>query len=455
MENSYRSEKQAQASDHVTPEIIPEPQTGDHVALEIIPEHDVLVSSIKEKMENVAVSVCIFQVPDKLLDGNKKKYTPENVSIGPLHRREPTKVGEDDKWRYSYALLNRKPNLEASLSICVKALRELEHKARRCYEGEIDLPSDEFVQLLLVDGCFIIELFLKYAYKSLRSRRDPIFSTVGMLFGMRNDLALLLENQIPFFVVQRLFQLVPLPKKCNESLSELAARFCKRIIPGDDEHVIQDKFNREGYHLLDLIRHSILPTYPKLPPKEDAPPKNIDCAKILKRAGIKFKSARSPSFLDIKFSHGVFKIPSLEVHGYTETLLRNLVALEQRQIDDTVQHVTSYAFLMGCLISSEKDVKFLRRREILTHDEKKDNEVFEVFKNLCKEISLKDFYYVRIFEEVGEYKRKSWHEKRQKLKHKHLKTSTSVVVFVVAILLLLLTFVGACFSILTFALHHV
>lgn len=441
MENSYTSEKQA--------------QTSDHVALEIIPEHDVLVSSIKEKMENVAVSVCIFRVPEELLDGNKNKYTPENVSIGPLHSREPTKVGEDDKWRYSYALLNRKPNLEASLSICVKALRELEHKARRCYEGKIDLPSDEFVQLLLVDGCFIIELFLKYAYKSLRSRRDPIFSTVGMLFGMRNDLALLLENQIPFFVVQRLFQLVPLPKNCNESLNELAARFCKRIIPGDDEHVIQDKFNREGYHLLDLIRHSILPTYPKLPPKEDAPPQDMDCAKILKRAGIKFKSARSPSFLDIKFSHGVFKIPSLEVHRYTETLLRNLIALEQRQIDDTVQHVTSYAFLMGCLISSEKDVKFLRQRKILTHDEKKDKEVFEVFKNLCKKIMLTDFYYVRIFQEVGEYKRKSWHEKRQELKHKHLKTSTSVAVFVVAILLLLLTFVGACFSVLTFALHHV
>ncbi|PQQ20372.1 UPF0481 protein [Prunus yedoensis var. nudiflora] len=441
MENNKISERQS--------------QLRDHVSVEITPEHDELVSSIKEKMENIAVSVCIFRVPKELREHNEKKYTPDHVSIGPLHRAKQTTVPQDDKWRYCYALLNRKPNLEATLSICVKALRELEHKARRCYEGEIDISSsDDFVQLLLIDGCFIIELFLKYAYKSLRSRRDPIFTKPGMLFGLRCDMALL-ENQIPFFVVQRLFQLVPLPPKCNEPLNELASRFYRRIIPGDDEHVIKDKFNQEGYHLLDLIRHCILPTYPKLHLKEDVPPKDLDCAKNLKRAGIKFKTARSQSFLDIKFAHGVFKIPPLEVHHCTETLLRNLIALEQHQLDDTIQHVTSYAFLMGCLIASEKDVKLLRRRQILIHDEKKDNEVYEIFKKLCKEIKPTDFYYARLFQEVAEYiKNKSWHEKRKNL-DTHLKTPTSVMVFVAAILLLLLTFVGACFSVLSFALHHV
>ncbi|KAM5568778.1 UPF0481 protein [Rosa sericea] len=434
MESSSRSEGQS--------------QTKDHISLEISPESGELVSQIKEKMEDIAVSVSIFRVP------NEKKCAPDFVSIGPLHYKQvrDSKVSEDDKWRYCYALLNRKPNLQGSLDTCVKALKQMEHKARRCYSEDIKVPSDEFVQLMLIDSCFIIELFLKYSYKSLRSRRDPIFNRPGMLIDLRCNMVLL-ENQIPFFVVQRLFQLVPLPTQCTESLSELATRFFKYLIPGEYHR------EQEGYHLLDLIRHCILPTHPKLQSTGKKTPDYLDCAKKLKQAGVKFQCATAVhSFLDIKFTNGVFKMPPLLVHHCTETLLKNLVALEARHIgDDPVQHVTSYAYLMGCLIVSEKDVKLLRRKQILVHEEEKDKEVFEVFKKLCDQIDVKDFYYVRLFDDLGEFvKRKSWHTKKQKLKSKyHLNTPSAVTVLVVAVLALLLTFVGAFFSILTFARHHV
>ncbi|KAL6190868.1 hypothetical protein ACLB2K_037262 [Fragaria x ananassa] len=352
MENISRSEGQS--------------QTRDHISLEITSESGGLVSQIKEKMENIGVSVSIFRVP------NEKKCAPDYVSIGPLHYKQlrDSKVSEDDKWRYCYALLNRKPNLEASLDTCVRALKQMEHKARRCYNEDISLTNDEFVQLMLIDTCFIIELFLKYSYKSFRSRRDPIFNSPG-----------------------------------------------KRTL---------------GY---------------------------LDCVKKLKRAGVKFQCATAVhSFLDVKFTNGVFKMPPLLVPHCTETLLKNLIALEQCHIgDDPVQHITSYAYLMGCLIQSEKDVKLLRKKQILVHEEKNDKEVFEVLKKLCEQIDLKDFYYVRLFDEVGEFvTRKSWHMKKQKLKSTyHPKTPSAVAVLVVAVLALLLTFVGAFFSILTFARHHI
>ncbi|KAL6188478.1 hypothetical protein ACLB2K_039870 [Fragaria x ananassa] len=406
MENISRSEGQS--------------QTRDHISLEITSESGGLVSQIKEKMENIAISVSIFRVP------NEKKCAPDYVSIGPLHYKQlrDSKVSEDDKWRYCYALLNRKPNLEASLDTCVKALKQMEHKARRCYNEDISLTSDEFVRLMLIDTCFIIELFLKYSYKSLRSRRDPIFNSP-----------------------------VPLPTQCTESLSELATRFFKYLIPGEYHR------EQEGHHLLDLIRHCILPTHPKLQSTGKKTPDYLDCVKKLKGAGVKFQCATAVhSFLDVNFTNGVFKMPPLLVHHCTETLLKNLIALEQRHIgDDPVQHITSYAYLMGCLIQSEKDVKLLRKKQILVHEEKNDKEVFEVLKKLCEQIDLKDFYYVRLFDEVGEFvKRKSWHTKKQKLKSTyHPKTPSAVAVLVVAVLALLLTFVGAFFSILTFARHHI
>lgn len=430
MENTIRSKEE-------------QSQTTDDITVEIPPENVELVSRIKKTMENIAVPECIFRVP------NGKKNTPDYVAIGPLHHNNVAgrKVSEDDKWRYCYALLNRKPYLEPIIDTCVKALKEMEHKARKCYNEEITLSSDQFVQLMLIDSCFIIELFLKYAYKNLRSRRDPIFNRPGMLIELRCNMVLL-ENQIPFFVVQRLFQLVPLPIQCTESLSELATRFFKNIIPGNYHR------QQEGHHLLDLIRHCILPTHPKLQAKGDKTPDHyMDCAKKLKGAGIKFHRATAEhSFLDIKFSKGMFKMPPLLVHHCTETLLRNLMELEQRHVgDDPVQHVTSYAYLMGCLINSEKDVKLLRQKRILLHDEDKDREVFQVLKKLYKqEIEVKDFYYERLSDEVSEFvNRKSWHVRKQKY---HLKTSP---VIVVAVLVLLLTFVGAFFSILTFVRHHI
>jgi hypothetical protein len=60
---------------------------------------------------------------------------------------------EQHKWRY--ALLNRRPNLEASLDDCLTALKEVEHRARACYEEESSFANDEFLQMILVDGCLI------------------------------------------------------------------------------------------------------------------------------------------------------------------------------------------------------------------------------------------------------------------------------------------------------------
>ncbi|KAM7279160.1 hypothetical protein ACFE04_006294 [Oxalis oulophora] len=153
-------------------------RAGDHITLEV--EHDPLVLSIREKMEAISSKHCICRVDKKLVEENKKAYIPAIVSIGPLHHDNPALVAmEDKKWRYLYALLGRGPDLETSLGNCVKALRDLEHRARLCYEEEIGILTDQFLQIMLVDGCFIIELFLKYVVKGLKRRNDPIFSTPG------------------------------------------------------------------------------------------------------------------------------------------------------------------------------------------------------------------------------------------------------------------------------------
>ncbi|KAB1213845.1 hypothetical protein CJ030_MR5G017108 [Morella rubra] len=425
-----------------------ESETGDYVSIHI--KEDSLVSSIKEKMEDVAISACISKVPDEFRSGNyEKTYIPDKVSIGPFHHGKPgLKDMEDQKWRYLFALLNRKQNLEASLDRCVELLRKLEHRARRCYSENIDLTSDEFVQIMLVDGCFIIELFLKFTFKSLRRRNDIVFSTPGMRFELRRNMVLL-ENQIPYFVLQRLFEIVPIPKLCSLSLNELAFRFFRVIIPAGDKQVLWEKFNVEGTHLLDLMHHCFAPSYPTVQSKGGRQ-QRLDSATRLQEAGIRFKKATTRSLLDVKFVNGVLEIPPLEVDEWTETILGNLIALEQLHSDDT-QHITSYAFLFSNLLLSKKDVKLLSKQRILIYDKEKEKEVSELFRKLSSDWKVKDVYYKGLFEQAKENKRTSVHLRWQKLKHNRL----SLLVYVLVILILLVTVVGAFFSVLSFCLHHI
>ncbi|CAN0855422.1 UPF0481 protein At3g47200 [Linum grandiflorum] len=440
----------------------------EHVAIEIQPSDDNLVSSILRQMETVSSLHSICRVSPTLRASSKRSYVPDKVSIGPYHHGassadESLKTMEDHKWRYIHALLNRKPDMEASLDGCVSALKELEQRCRACYESDVGLSSHEFVKVMFVDGCFIIELFLKYSNKTLRRRNDPIFSVPGMLFDLRCDL-ILLENQIPLFVLQRLFQLVPIPKQ-SMSLPELAFRFFRNMIPGDPVSN-REKFNQEGNHLLDLICHCLLPTLPRLP--HSKPHQNSRPASDLHTSGIKIQKSKTNNLLDIKFANGVLQIPPIQVHRYTESLFRNLIALERcsNVHQGNVHHVTSYVVLMGSLIRSEKDVKLLRQREILTSyyddgGEKVVGEVGKLFEKLCEEVELNESYYDGLCEVVNGYRGKNIRALKKKLKQRHGnykrrgRRGTLKWVWLVAVLVLLIALVGTLFSVLTFVHHKV
>ncbi|KDP27924.1 hypothetical protein JCGZ_19004 [Jatropha curcas] len=429
-------------------------RSRDQISIDVREPDEDLVASIREKMENISYLHCICRVDKHLSEPNPRAYIPDKVSIGPYHHNsnEVLKAMEDQKWHYVHTLLNRKPNLEASIDDCVTALREVEHRARACYHGGIggDCSSDQFLQMMFVDGCFIIELFLKYSIKSLRRRNDPIFSTPGMLFDLRCDL-ILLENQIPLFVLQRLFQVVPKPKECTSSFAELAFRFFRNMIPGDPK-INREKFNQEAHHLLDIICHCLLPTYPRevtSKPSKFENDEDLPSLTELKASGVRVKIARTDNLLDIKFSKGVLRIPPIVVHQYTESLFRNLIALEACSTD-SMQHITSYAVFMKTLLRVDKDVKLLKRREILTSYDVSEKEVDKLFAVLCSGVKLKEYYYDGLCEQLNEYKEGiGWH-KKLKYGKKHGKNPQLRSILLVAMLVLLLTLVGTLFSVLSF-----
>jgi hypothetical protein len=115
---------------------------------------------------------------------------------------------EDHKLLYLQQLLQRRN--ESSVERYIKAMRELEGRGQRCSAKPISLTRDEFVEMMLLDGCFIIELFRKLAKEELRDECDPIFQLDWMHPMLLRDV-LLFENQLPFFVLNKLFEMIAGP----------------------------------------------------------------------------------------------------------------------------------------------------------------------------------------------------------------------------------------------------
>ena len=91
-----------------------------------------------------------------LQKNNEEAYTPLTVSIGPLHRgKEGLQAMEKHKQRYLHNFLGW---TQKGLVDFVKLIKEEEERINQCYAETIEFRSDEFVEMILVDTAFIIEV---------------------------------------------------------------------------------------------------------------------------------------------------------------------------------------------------------------------------------------------------------------------------------------------------------
>ncbi|KAI3950148.1 hypothetical protein MKW92_044462 [Papaver armeniacum] len=381
---------------------------ADVVAKQITEKTKVLADSIQQKLDKTipwSTAQCsIYRVPQKLLETNSSAYRPVRISIGPFHHAAYSGFFKLRKLRYARELLSRNTPIAGTTNMleeCVACIKRIEDEVRKCYSQPIHLSSDEFVELIVIDGLFIVESFRKYAHVG---KIDPIIFGEGME-NLVTDL-LLLENQLPMVVLECLFNVLALKKEFDGvSLNIIALRFFDQLIPRGEKFIHTSLSGCQAKHLLDLLGK----TFHNLPPKDGTEKKNswksIPCVTKLKRAGVEFAvGSTDGSFLDIKFKDGVMEIPPVAIRHDNDTLLRNLIAYEQCCDGDVTYYMTSYGFLMDSLINSGKDVGVLRKHGILTNLEGDDESVAFLFhKKLCSEVPVANFYYSELCEEVNTY----------------------------------------------------
>nr|GMC70002.1 UPF0481 protein At3g47200-like [Ipomoea batatas] len=438
-----------------------------------------IYESLKRDIQNLkqlSSKECIFKVHEGLRRTNTEAYTPLLISIGPYHHGNP-KLLKMQNLKLKYLDLFLKREKQPSMEQCWEKLKASKEKAASYYgDDNIELldADDKFVKMLLLDGCFIAEfLYREYgeqsAYKEeedkeLRKKKsNAVFMPTGMKLQVVRDL-LLLENQIPFFILQKLHGMVYDESKATflDIVKITFASMLTKIslIPPIDPTLGENNNNNnsteEMKHLVQIVHNLSNPQNSGTQEQSHCwtcfpcslAKQSQDCdirtATELQEAGINLKKAvdESSSLFHIKFNHGELEIPKFHITDPTETFFRNMIAYEQHSCDENNMYFTDYAQFMDNLINTEKDVNLFRMNGVLINWLGDDKEVTDLFNRLCKGVvysSCDNFYYSDVCKKLNGHYNKPWNVMMAKLRHDYFHTPWAAISTIAAVFLLSLT----------------
>ncbi|KAI5423360.1 UPF0481 protein At3g47200 [Lathyrus oleraceus] len=375
---------------------------------------------------------CIYKVPNHLLKLNEEAFTPKFISIGPFHSHNPELNQEKQKQRYFHAFWKRLSNKQGLALVHYKGfLEETKENIAKCYSKHDVCVLDKFVEMILLDSVFIMELFLRKSNES-EQKNDFMFMTSWIYRITQRDL-LLLENQIPMFVLEELHKRV-LGGNCV-SFIELAFNYFEDYYP--QKKSLKDEMIRKCEsckHFTDLIRYSYLPR--KIQEKGVNQSENftkfsseyvLRTATKLNEAGISFEKVQGRSYCDIKFKktpilnwflclgclpcfrfvESKLRIPHLKVDQSTECVLRNLIALEQCHYSNQ-PFVCNYVSLIDSLIHTHEDVELLVDTEIVSHELGSHAELATLVNCLCRHVVVTSNCYGEMVKELNEHYNNVW-----------------------------------------------
>ncbi|KAM7493139.1 hypothetical protein LguiB_027748 [Lonicera macranthoides] len=397
-----------------------------------------------EELLEIPPECCIYRVPLKHMVSNKEVYTPHVVSIGPFYCNKKELQGmEEHKLRYMKVLLTR---TNRSLDDFISVMMGMEKRARNSYSEKIDLSVDEFVKILIIDSFFILEAMIgELAIDPL----DQAFYLPNQVSHFKTDLVLL-ENQIPFFVLNNLFQ-SSFPRRPPTLFLDICVNYmASNIIPIKDSGKLLRKVREylnsghEIKHSVDLLRIFHLPSTLRTASTIVVELISIPNAVHLQEAGVQLlKVSSSDSLLDIKFAKGVLEIPVLIVQEYFELVISNILVLESCHY--TYQsYIGDYVFFMQMLVDTDKDADLLRQNGIIEDWLGKNSTVVDLFNKVRREawIYIPSYYLYDISKNLNAYCNVTRHKWKATFKLDYCSTPWMIASTTAAVILLTLTFLS-------------
>ncbi|XP_078161822.1 UPF0481 protein At3g47200-like [Carex rostrata] len=298
-------------------------------------------------------------------------------------------------------------------------VKMMEQMLRDDYETKFDLTSDQFVDMMILDGCFILELLIKI----YNHTPDEIFKNESLLQYIKIDL-LMIENQVPLLVLEILHGNPRNYKGPIPTINQLLAYYF-----WDIKNAL---WRYEG-----CSHHSLLHSYyqffifPSLGDKRSilAEPKerkstkfgvvvhsspSIPSAQELEKVGVVFKAKKTIDFLDITFHEKVLEMPVMSVDEQFLLLFINLVMFEIVSGRDDI--MKGYCYFMRYLLRYPGDVAVLRKHGIIKSHLMTDESLTYLFSRLNLQFELcgaQPLYFMGLMEDLRQFRdraKTTWHD---------------------------------------------
>ncbi|KAL4588661.1 hypothetical protein LXL04_001553 [Taraxacum kok-saghyz] len=381
----------------------------------------------------------IGKVPPLLLKGekglkNREYYQPAVVSLGPYHHnRHDLSAAENYKLitleEYRLSCGN------SSMVSLYNKVFEVVHDARKFYiDGSTDEYSDEhFNRMMVHDGCFVLFFIDCIATQNMKLLLNNEYLGAFGFAKVARDI-FLLENQIPFVVLQVLLDL-----RFQDRGERILNAFFNYLNYGEIGKREEKVFgNKQPLHLLELYRSYFISLSCSFGPgtinssiwrrwskKIDVDAdedwnyvkRNRSFASVteLKAKGIFVNCTYVVSSNeDIKFhSHscyGELELVRRAVYPNSKAIYLNMIAYEMCPHNPNDLRVSTYIRVMKSLVIHHEDVKELRNNNILIHSLGRDEEVVKMYDEIdAPAVNLYMFNQLRLgIEKHCNNKYKTW-----------------------------------------------
>ncbi|KAI4338125.1 hypothetical protein L6164_016474 [Bauhinia variegata] len=196
----------------------------------------------------------------------------------------------------------------------ISKLHEWEPRIRKCYAEDIQLDG----KMILIDAGFIIELFIRYYDLSNCVETDISFLKPSVSEDVSHDL-ILLENQLPFFVLEDLYNLGMADNmdKNSPTFLELAFKYFAAL----NMQNLQPNCVKSVLHFTDLLRIFYIPGRVRSMRRFQVG--NIldrrNTTSELVKAGLKLKVDETKKYLlDLRYQRGSLTMSHLDLSDKIE-----------------------------------------------------------------------------------------------------------------------------------------
>uniref|UniRef100_A0A0D9XC89 Uncharacterized protein n=1 Tax=Leersia perrieri TaxID=77586 RepID=A0A0D9XC89_9ORYZ len=383
---------------------------------------------------------------DKIPWLNEQVDVPDVVCIGPYYR-DPLHQTESEKMAMLDGVLPAdEQHKAATLTRLVEAVTAVGNDAMDHYPDSARnmMSSREFVQMLVLDGCYILGKFVLPHCLNSSVSLSPATSHSGGVSAsassqisggsgspaakeqgaeeMKNvelvrNVFYLVENQIPFLVLDTIHEVLHGGlSTCTAAVADTLARHLREHLKQFGYSILPAKVDKP-WHLLHLLHMHLQPsrgrgvdvdhvgTSGNIVARPSSSPTAVvyrwRAATKYHESGVRFRRQQlepttaaggrtTQSILDVRFDEQklCLCVPLLTVDDNTCAMLRNLMQLEKHNPEELGTRVTAYCLFMSQIAGTAADVELLVKKGIIVHALRTDSDAAERLAGLCNGITI-------------------------------------------------------------------